>query len=387
MNIKRVLFTGARAPAALELARQFNAAGIEVYIAESLPWHLGRLSRVVKKSFQVSAPRQQPECFISELAQIVLKYSIDLIIPTCEETFTIARYRDRLPCAVLVDEFDKILKFHHKYRFIECARSYGLGVPYTDILTSKAEVWARVQAKPHVVAKPVYSRFGSEAILCALGEKEIQKLNSIECSPGRPWVVQQFIEGRAICSYSVAHQGQLLAHTSYQGSYFAGKATIDFRYDSNAAVQAWVEAFVRAENVSGQISFDFIQASDGQVYAIECNPRTTSGVHTFEPHEGLVLALCREGRPSLLVPTGKRRAHLGLAMLIYGLSDVKSFRDALRWLKSFMGHQDVVLNWKDPLPAVGQWLTYLNLGVRAQRLGITAIAASTYDIEWNGDSK
>ncbi len=44
-------------------------------------------------------------------------------------------------------------------------------------------------------------------------------------------------------------------------------------------IEAWVRGFVEPLELTGQVSFDFIQAADGRVYAIECNPRDPLGHH------------------------------------------------------------------------------------------------------------
>lgn len=63
----RILITGARAPAALDLARQFAAAGHQVFVADSAPCMLAQSSSSIVRSFRLPPPRQQPAAFAAEL--------------------------------------------------------------------------------------------------------------------------------------------------------------------------------------------------------------------------------------------------------------------------------------------------------------------------------
>jgi len=89
--VANVLLTGGRAPATLELARIFHSAGHQVFLAESVSGSLTANSRAVAASFLIPPPRQQPKDFIRALIEIICQNKIDLLIPTCEEAFHVAR--------------------------------------------------------------------------------------------------------------------------------------------------------------------------------------------------------------------------------------------------------------------------------------------------------
>lgn len=394
--VKRVLFTGARAPVTLDLARQFHRQGIQVFLAESLKHHLSQGSLAVAGQFQVPAPRQETEAFAERLARIIAENQIDLVIPTCEETLYVALLRDRLPCPVLVDRLDKLLKLHDKASFIETCARHGFATPATRMVRSREAMLDAVARNPEVVCKPVYSRFGNEAILCAIGPEEGERLESVECSPERPWVIQEYLSGEHFCSYSVASGGKLVAHSSYSGRYFAGKAVIDFNLRRDAEIEAWVAKLVAAENLTGQVSFDFIRTTDGRLCAIECNPRATSGVHLFAEGDGLVQAMIRAAglapaaaasAPTLCRPSGDRKSMLGLAMLIYALPSARSLGELARILKVFAAHRDVILDWRDPVPFFSQFISFGYLALMSWIRGMPVISASTHDIEWNGEAR
>ena len=94
----KFLITGARAPVALELARNLSKDGHTVYIADSLRFPLARCSNFVKKIFRIAAPRLSLSQFKNDLQKIIKDYNIDLLIPTCEEVFYISAIKSSLEC-------------------------------------------------------------------------------------------------------------------------------------------------------------------------------------------------------------------------------------------------------------------------------------------------
>jgi hypothetical protein len=380
----RVALTGGRAPATLELARLLARAGHSVFVAESVRWPLTRGSRAVAQSVRVPPPRQAPEAFADALAALMERERIDLLVPTCEEVFYVARARDRLRALgrVLVEPLEKLHTLHSKWRFAQRAMEYGLAVPETRLLTSAEELRAALAAPGEWVLKPVYSRFAARTLL---PPHPARARAEVRPTPLAPWVAQRYVRGRALCTYSVAHNGQLAAHAAYPVTFSAGQgAAIHFQAEAHAGALKWVQAFVAAENFSGQIAFDFIEDEARALWALECNPRATSGVHLLAAHPGFAATLWACG-PELITPPPGPPAMLTTAMLLYGLPSVRSGADLRRWLRAMTGSREVITQRGDPAAGLMQWASLAEFAGRSWRLGIGALAASTADIEWNGD--
>lgn len=379
-----VLITGGRAPAALELARAFHEAGHRVIAAESLRPYLTAYSRVVAKSYKVPSPRRETEGFLSALARIIEAESIDLLVPTCEELYYVARGHGRLPssCRIFTDSLETLRELHDKFAFIERSRSLGLAVPETRLLTSRADLEAAFAAAGLWVFKPVYSRFSTQAIL---RPERLEQLADVHPTPEVPWVAQRFVDGRQVCSYSIAHEGVLRAHAAYPTEFTAGQgATIAFRAIAHDGVRAWVSRFVAETSFTGQIAFDFIEARDGTVHAIECNPRATSGVHLLTDGARLADALLEPSGGVYEAP-GEARTMTGMAMVVYGLPKATSWSALSRWLRVFRESRDVIYRAGDVIPSLLQLVPYVGLVLRGLVSGRSALEMSTADIEWNGE--
>lgn len=383
--MSNVLLTGGRAPATLDLARAFHAAGHRVVVAESAKPHLTGYSRVVARNYEVPPPRQDHHGFARALADIVERESIDLLVPTCEETYYVARARDALParCRVFTETLETLHALHNKWTFINKARAFGLVVPETRLLSSSEDVRAAFETGERWVFKPAYSRFATKALICP---PTLAALEGVTPSPAAPWVAQRFLPGRQVCSYSVAHGGVLTAHTAYPTEFTAGQgATIAFRPIEHEGVFAWVKAFVSACRFTGQIAFDFIESQDGSVSAIECNPRATSGVHLLASDRRLASAFLEPTAP-LLAPPKEARAMTAAAMVVYSLPHLTSVRALRRWADVFVTSRDVIFRTDDPLPSLFQLVPFFDLVVQGWKKGKSALEMSTFDIEWNGES-
>jgi hypothetical protein len=360
-----------------------------VHVAESLPEHLCRASKAVHRNHVVPSPRFDREGFHQALDAIIRAEGIDLLIPTCEEVFHVAAGRDRLSCEVLAPDPEQLRRLHSKWQFIvdladTGPRIPGIRVPRTLLVEGPESLDAAIAAFPEgasIVFKPVFSRFGTRVRIHRKGDPP----PNLGATPSQPWVAQEFVAGPMLCSYAVAREGRLLAHAAYRGDYTAGPgASIYFAPLDHAALEGWVRDFVASRHLTGQISFDFIEAADGTLYPLECNPRATSGVHLFGPEDGLVEALLGT-REAPARPRPDTRRMLGLAMLVYALPKLRSPREFGDWASAFRSAQDALFRWEDPRPLWQQAVLLASLGRIAQRERLSLIEASTWDIEWNGD--
>lgn len=403
---RRILLTGGRAPATLELARLLRAAGHTVFAAESAPYHLCRASRAVARSFAVPAPAFDPAGFAGALARIADECRIDAIIPTCEEIFHVSRELGRFDglCEVLAAPLDQLDRLHHKGAFIRLAEAAGLPVPPTAIVEAP-DGWLPLLADgafaDGLVLKPAYSRFASNVIMVepregrlspSVREAVIRTLAEAGggVSSARPWIAQKLLRGEEWCTYGVAHQGALTAFAAYRIRFRAGRgASIHFAAEAQPALADWVARFVRHARFTGQIAFDFMAEPGGAIYPLECNPRATSGIHLFRPADGLAEALLAPARlvasGAVATPAPGAGAMLSPAMLTYGLAQAVRERRMREWLRAFAGSRDAVYRRGDAGPAAEQLRLFAWLRRTARGRGVTLQEASTIDIEWNGE--
>ena len=379
---RTVLVTGGRAPAALDWVRAFGRAGWRVVVAESEARPLAAASRWCASLVRVPPPRQAPRAFVRALADLARGTDAALVLPTCEEVFTVAWGRAAIEAGgarVVAPPFAVLRELHDKGAFAALAARLGLAVPRTTTADTPDALADAVQALQAdglgAVLKPAFSRFGSAVVLGA----SVADARRADVSAARAWLAQELVTGRALCTFAVAHRGRLTAHAAYRTPLRAGAgAGVAFEPVQSDAAEAFAAQVAAATGASGQLAFDFQERPSGELVAIECNPRATSGIHLFGPDDDLVGALLGTApervRPSSGAPVALR---LGVALAGWRPGQTAAWRRGL-------GARDAIAAPDDPAPARRQVEASLRLLARAARLGVSPLQASTHDIEWNG---
>ncbi|MEM9288912.1 MAG: ATP-grasp domain-containing protein [Pseudomonadota bacterium] len=371
-----VLLTLGRLPKGLELARCLNAAGCTVYVADPFGTHLSKPSRAVAKSFKVTAPNTDSAGFLSDLKTIIRNHNIDLVIPVSEEVPHVAQLHGQLPdtVRVLCPEIGQLMRLHDKFQFIDAVRQAGLPAPETHHGDDPAAL--ELASQSDVVVKPALGCSGTGLHFITQGEG----LPSTLRTPSN--VIQKRVHGQEISSFTVARDGQVQGTALYQGLIFAGTvATLFERITGLTAVEEWIARFVKAENYSGFIAFDFIVEESGAAFPIECNPRLTSGIH-FLDHMGLAGAILSDNPISNLDFKPYKRmqeGHTSLTKAYAALPNVKAF---VKRLGLVFTSRDVLWSWRDPLPFL--LMTPMSWPVLSQVMfkGLSFGEAATKDVEW-----
>jgi hypothetical protein len=378
---RNVLILGGRAPVALDHARRFAHQGWRVFVADSIPCRISGASRAVQAVFRIASPRHAPVRFVADLRDIVSTHAIDMIVPTCEEVFFVSRYRDRLPAnvRVLADDFGKLREVHSKRQFLSLADGCGVHVPEASLVTSLGEAreWAGTRG---VVLKPEFSRFGVHVRIYPNGIPG----NAPPLAALGGWVVQDYAEGREFCSYSVADQGRLLAHSLYRpGWRMSTSSSFYFEAAHNDAIHAFAERFARKLSFTGQLSFDWIVRADARVSVLECNPRATSGCHLFSLDDPVPSALDGSLR-HCIEPSSRSPRMITAMMATAGLWQGIRRRELRRWVRDYRAATDVIGMTADHGPtfgAISDLMSYARLALAQRR---TLREAATHDIEWDG---
>ncbi|WP_447762938.1 ATP-grasp domain-containing protein [Sphingopyxis panaciterrae] len=382
---KTVLITGARAAAALDIARDFTAAGYRIVMADSVPARISRWSSRAGRFLSCPSPRGNPAQFGERIVQLVGEHGVDLIVPTCEEAFHLAApgLAPRLAGKLFQPPLSILRDLHDKYRFARLAAGFGLPVPETHCLEKDADVAAFAGRLSEWVFKPCFSRFGETAFV----GPEPDRLCDVKPSPAHPWVAQRRVSGGEACFYAIARDGALRAFAAYRSDWrLGGGASFGFEpLDETAAAALREIAATLAARLSltGQFACDAIFDAQGCPWLIECNPRATSGVH-FMAGKGRLAAAIDGSGEGCLGGDGQPR-HLLPAMLSFGLAVALRRGDLRGWRNALRDGRDVIGQPGDRLPALGAFVDGLGFTFKGMVRGISASAATVADIAWDGE--
>jgi len=378
----RVLLTLGRLPKGLELARALKRAGCTVFVADPYGSHLCKPSRAVRRSFRVTAPNRDPVAYRRQLLDIVIGEGIDLVIPVSEEGPHVAPIAADLPphARMFGAGFQTLTKLGNKLRFAEMASGLGLAVPQTHRADTAAA--AELAAREDHVIKPVHGSSGLGLKLRRGGDPLCEVDRTSE------QLVQRRIGGRHVSSFTMARAGEAMVTLVYEGGVMSGTTAVCFvRADDVPQVHDWAQAFVRATGHDGFISFDFILDPEGTPFAIECNPRLTSGVHLVraETLAAFVLDEPLPGGSPLKRPRKFQEGHTTLTEA-YAALFTGRFGESVRRFGHMLTAKDVLFEWRDPLPFI--LMTPMSWPVLSRVMfgGMSFGEASTHDIQWRPEA-
>lgn len=356
---KTILISGGKMTKALQLARSFYTAGHRVILVETHKyWLTGhRFSRAVSRFYTVPAPQTDANAYAQALLAIVKQEQVDVYVPVCSP---VASYYDALAkgtlfpyCEVFHADADVVQALDDKYLFNKLAQSIGLSVPKSFYITSPEQVLQfdfSQETRPYILKSIAYNsvyRLNLTRLPCPSYEEMKAFVYSLPISPETPWIMQEFIPGQEFCTHSTVRNGELRLHCCCESSAFQ----VNYQNVENPAILNWVQKFVKALNLTGQFSFDFIQAADGTVYAIECNPRTHSAITMFYNHPGVAAAyLDTAPLPEPMQPLPTSKPTYWLYHELWRFTGIRSLKDLQIRLQTLLRGTDAIYQVRDPLP-------------------------------------
>jgi predicted ATP-grasp superfamily ATP-dependent carboligase len=380
-----VLITLGRLPKGLDIARSFHRLGWRVIIAEPFAWHVARMSNMVAKSYQVAAPNDDREQYLADLLAIIERENVTLVVPVSEEILHMSFLRERLPTHVRLYAMPSalLLRLHDKRRFIDVCREIGVSAPETARLDEAHA--GSIAASDDYITKPVFSCSGRGVTFHQRGDP----LPPLDASA--PLIVQRWIKGNVLSTFTVTSAGEALTTVVYRGAVMSGSVSVAFERVAETeacsiAIQAWVNQFVRALDFTGFISFDFVEDADGNVHAIECNPRATSGAH-FVHIDDLARAVVD---PAITSQDIRFRDETLLQQFYPCLTEVQKAMFTPRFfplLKKFIAARDVTWLWRDPFPFWTMTFTASQIIWLSIKHKATFGEVATLDVGWYKDAK
>lgn len=415
----RILVTGARSTGALEWVRllaklrkqSIHFCDLKIFTADTQHFSLAGYSNATDRHVVYASPRFRPADFSRDLIQHVLDLKIDLIIPTCEEIFYISELESRLKekrpfVKIYANTTSILMELHDKSKFNSVAKTIGQ-VPITQEIQPTSQLsniidFYRARSIKQLVFKPSLSRFASKVFFLNLRQPKELIISTLENeiqNSRYPLTVQEFIEGTEYCSFALTSKGKVLRNVSYRPALRAGRGagilltTPDPRIQKK--IDEWVNRFTAQQSLTGQMAFDFIyQPNRDVIYPIECNPRTTSGIHFINSRDIELILKDLDIAPKTKIENDTQSASqyeftepatykLTTAILLFLFSNLRELQKAPNLFGAIRKSRDMVFRTDDLKPGIIQFFLpfyYLALSLKTKR---SLLEATTYDIERN----
>ena len=349
---RTILLTGGKMTKCLQLARLFHANGDKVIVAETpLYKYCGtRFSNAVDSYFKIPKIKGNGTGYCDALIGIAKIKEVDIFIPVASPKSAQfdAIAKPNFPEKVKVFHFDEniVKQLDDKHRFINMAKDFGLSVLESHHFESTEKLLAHPfsKGKKYILKKIDYDPIYRLDLRTLPHEGWEERIKALPISKNDPWVLQEFIEGKEICTHTTTQNGNMDMYICSDSSPFQ----VNYKMLNLPKVEQWVSSFVKQLNATGQISFDFIIKHD-VVYPIECNPRTHSAITLFHNQPEAANAYYENNNTSF-EPDENAGHTYWLYHELYRLVSSKDLKEFQFIIKRIWSGKEAVFSWNDPWP-------------------------------------
>ena len=348
---KTVLISGGKMTKALQLARSFHSAGHRVVLVESKKYRFTghRFSRAVDAFHCVPEPTSPG--YADALLDVARREGVDVFVPVSSPAASVHDSRARRllddVCEVVHVGPETVQMLDDKAAFSRAAASLGLRVPDFRRITDARQIaeFDFPEGRSYILKRIAYNPVGRmdlTRLSRETPERNVAFARSLSISEDDPWILQEFIDGKEFCTHGTVRHGWLQVYGCCESSAFQ----INYENIDKPEIRAWVEEFVGAFDLTGQVSFDFIEGPDGHAYAIECNPRTHSAITMFYDHPQVASAYLDDGHPVITPRAGARPTY----WIYHELWRLLTQPDRPGRIRTILRGKDAIFAWWDPLP-------------------------------------
>mmetsp|Transcript_45709 Transcript_45709/g.99227 ORF Transcript_45709/g.99227 Transcript_45709/m.99227 type:complete len:570 (+) Transcript_45709:28-1737(+) len=337
-NRKTVLVTTGRQAKTLHIVRALKEQGCRVIVSDYQSISASAVSTACDGSATL-LPLDTNRIFkwVEHLEQIIVRESVDMVIPVCtiNEALFVGVAKDwlqqKLPHVHFMCEgLEKMAQLDNKDLFVKMCVDCGVPVPDSGLVTCPEDLKKIPFSEMDVIIKRIESSVNrTEEIKIVRKGCQPPVINATEDDP---WQWQRFIKGEEYSAWFVCIDGRV----TFEGCY---KSLDDLLYFDGLAVPAEVSAaiekFISVHKLTGQYAFDyFVEASTGEFFVIECNPRASSVLEGVSKTPGWGACFFgQDVRPQT----------------IYGNTGFWFHRNCWPFVS---GRQEGFFSWTDPLPVI-----------------------------------
>lgn len=342
-----------------------------------------RFSRFVNRFHRCPPYGKDPLAYLERLQQVLANGDYDVLVPTHEQIYVIAKCRERLQryAALAVPPFETVDLLQSKVSFSRLLQELELPQPPGRIVTSADELANKTQL-PCFVKEPYSTAGRGVHLVQSLDELQAlaKRLSAAGCfEDGGALLVQMNATGVQCTAQSVFQCGDLVGFHCFEARAIGvGGMSIARVSVRNDAVRDHVSRLGKHLNWHGALFLDFFFDSGNGPQYIEANPRIgetvnamLSGVNLAE----LLVQVSLGGKVDPL-PLGKEgvRTHSGFMVLMSAAMRGADRRGLLRESWSWIRRTDLYQTGEDELTRLSDDATSL---IPAAAMALQLIARPT----------
>jgi predicted ATP-grasp superfamily ATP-dependent carboligase len=378
----RILVTSSRMPYAVGMVRKLAETGHEVYASDAYELAPGSHSRYLAGHFVTGSPRDATEQFVDDVVRIASENEIEMIVPSFEEVFYLATQRERINevTRLYAPPFETLARVHDKATFQALTDKLGIRTPKTLVARSDEELREHIAQFPRYFARAAFSR-GGVALLTNTGPIAGHvAVEDCHPTPESPWLVQEYVDGPMLCTYTTMHSGRPTVHCTYRAPrQWEHSTAIAFESVDGSETLEIASAIAGDLGYDGQMSLDFVD-DDGTLYMIECNPRATDGLLLVDAND-LSEGLTQPVRELTTVPRGEE---VQLSMAVFGQMFDEGLREWPKSIHDLAQIRDASKGWHDHMPTLYNFLAFAHHAKLEMKQRTALFVAMAGDISWDG---
>lgn len=285
----RVLVTGTSTFFTPRLIQGFATRGVSVTAADDHLWSIGKAIPQTRWLRTPSLSRN-PAGYLATLIRELKSRPYDLLLPTFEESLLLAEFREEIESltCLLLPPFETMWQLHHKPSLYNLCCELDIPAPPSVTRLNPANLNEQVSGLPFpVVLKLPASNNSVGREYCDTMAELVERFHAVYAHEtqhqAEPPFVQQKIDGEAIYTLMLCHEGRKLGEVLYRPlrTFPENGGTSSHRESiQHPQIAELTARLAAATNWSGFLGLDFIvDRADGTPYLIDANPRANPAVH------------------------------------------------------------------------------------------------------------
>jgi len=285
--MKRVLVLDALQRSALAVTRSLGKHGVPVVTADETASALAGCSRFSENYFSYPSPRLQPGQFINSLAELARSQNIQVILPMTElTTMLLLQNRDMFGnVSIPFPDIGAVDSLADKCSLMHLAESLDIPIPKTRYADNPSGLLTCIEDSGYpVVLKPGMSWLYSNrewfrtSVRFADSQSEAERLVASDPAfRARPFLVQEYVEGRGQGVFALYDRGKGLAFFSHrrlrEKPPGGGVSVLSESVPVDPVLLSYARRLLDHAAWHGIAMVEFRVAGDGTPYLMEINTR------------------------------------------------------------------------------------------------------------------
>ncbi len=278
-----VVLTNGRNRIAYNILRSLGKAGLCVGVGVDSDGGMGVFSRFATARFRHPGHVSDELGFVETVRLYIQQYRPKVYIPTCDESFAVARHIDRfadLGVQIPISSHAITERLENKWSATELALSLGIPVPATIAPRTVVEIFdfARQHGYP-VVLKKCHSSASQDVHFLQEGisKGDLDMITGSVGLEGGQYILQAFVRGETYGASLLMNHGKIRArfvHKRLREMHFSGGPSTTRVSTRHPVIEAYAERLLTAVDYHGVAMVEFRHdPMTNQVWFIEVNPR------------------------------------------------------------------------------------------------------------------